>query len=66
MLFNKVNELLVLNSACPYNHNILTKVTSFVEVDNHVSIDLSDVVNITKDWLAHHMLSVAVKVNILH
>ena len=47
MLFNKVNELLVLNSACPYNHNILTKVTSFVEVDNHVSVDLSDVVNIT-------------------
>lgn len=47
-------------------HDIFSKVIGSMEVNNHVSLDLIDVVNVSKDRLAHHMLSVDVVVDIFH
>ena len=35
-------------------------------VNDHVTVDHANVVNVSKDWLAHHVLSIAVKVDIFH
>ena len=35
-------------------------------VNDHVTVDHANVVDITKDWLAHHVLSIAVEVDIFH
>ena len=64
--FSKVNQLLVLNRACPNNHHVLAEVVCRVKVDNHVTINRPDVINIAKDRLAHHMLSEDVVVDIFH
>ena len=37
-----------------------------MEVNDHIAINLANIVDITKDRLAHHVLSVDVKVDILH
>ena len=37
-----------------------------MEVHHHIAIDLSNVVNVSKDGLAHHVVSEAVEVNIFH
>ena len=66
MLLNQVYELLVLHSTRANDNNVLSEVVPPVEVNDHLSVDLSDVVDVSEDWLAHHVLSVDVEVDILH
>lgn len=66
MLLCQVHELLVPHVARAHDHHILSEVVACVEVNHHVAIDLSNVVHISKDGLAHHMLSIDVVVYIFH
>lgn len=66
MLLCKVDKHLVINLASAYNHNVLTEIVCSVEVNNHFPVDLPDVINISKNRLAHHMIPIAVVVHILH
>ena len=66
VLLNKVNELLVLDCTRADNNEVLTEVVALMVVNDHIAGDHADVVDISKNWLAHHMLSVDVVVDILH
>ena len=37
-----------------------------MEVSDHVAIDHSDVIDVTEDGLAHHVVAIDVKVDVLH
>ena len=37
-----------------------------MEVHHHIAIDLSNVVNVTKDGLPHHVISEDIEVDIFH
>jgi hypothetical protein len=56
----------VVNLASADNHHVFTEVVGSVEVNNHVSVNLPDVIDIPKNWLAHHVISEAVVVHIFH
>ena len=49
-----------------YNNHVISEVVGLVEVKDHVSVDLVNVIDVTKDRLAHHMLPVDVIVHVLH
>lgn len=49
-----------------HDDDILTEVVSAVEVCHHVAIDLPNVVNVTEDWLAHHVVPEYIEVDIFH
>lgn len=66
MLLDEVDKLLVVDVAGAHDHHVFSKVVARVEVNDHLAIDLSDVVNVTEDGLPHHMVSEAVEVNVLH
>lgn len=66
MLLCEVDKHLVINLTSAYNHNVLTEIVCSVEVNNHFPVDLPDVINISKNRLAHHMIPIAVVVHILH
>jgi hypothetical protein len=66
MLLCKVDKHLVIDLTSAYNHNVLAEIVCSVEVNNHFPVDLPDVINISKNWLAHHMIPKAVVVHILH
>ena len=66
MLFNEIYQLLVIDCTSPNDNQVFTVVVSSVKVNNHISVDLSDVIDIPKNWLAHHMLSVNVEVYVFH
>jgi hypothetical protein len=66
VLLCKVYQLLMANSTSADNDNIFTEVIGLMEVDDHISIDLIDVINISQNWLSHHVLSVNVIVYIFH
>lgn len=66
VLLCKVYQLLMANSTSADNDNIFTEVIGLMEVDDHISIDLIDVINISQNWLTHHVLSVNVVVYIFH
>lgn len=66
MLLSEVNKLLVAHSSSAYNNHVVSKVVGVFEVYNHVSVNLSDVVNISKDRLTHHVFSVNVIVDVFH
>jgi len=66
VLLCEVNQLLVVNGTGSNDHHVLTKVVSGVEVDDHVPVDGPDVVDVSKNRLSHHVLSVHVVVNIFH
>jgi len=66
VLFAQVHEHLVLNLACADNNHVLAEVIRRMEVDDHIPRNTVDVVNITQDWLAHHVLSVNVVVDVFH
>jgi hypothetical protein len=56
----------MLYSASTNNNHVLTIVIGLVEVDYHISIDMIDVVNISQDWLSHHMITENVVIDVLH
>ena len=37
-----------------------------MEVNYHLTIDLADIIDVPKNWLAHHMLPVDVEVYVFH
>jgi len=48
------------------NDHVLTEVVGLIEIDNHVTVDLIDVIDVSEDGLAHHVLSEDVIVDVLH
>lgn len=66
MLLSQVNKLLVINGACANNNYILTEVVGLVEVYDHITLNLINIVNISKDGLSHHVLPVNVIIHVLH
>ena len=56
----------MFNGSGTNDNNIFTEVISSMEVINHLSIDLPNVINISKNRLAHHMVTIDVEVDILH
>jgi hypothetical protein len=56
----------MVNIACSDNDHILAEVVSVSEVQNHITVDLINVIWITENRLAHHMLSEDVVVHVLH
>jgi hypothetical protein len=66
MLLHQINKLLMVDCSSTDYNNIFSKVVSTMEINNHLSVDLPYVIDITQNWLPHHMLSVNVEVNILH
>lgn len=66
MLLNQIDKLLMVDCTSSHYDDILTEVVSAVEVCNHVAIDLPNVVNVTEDGLAHHVVSKYIEVDILH
>jgi hypothetical protein len=37
-----------------------------MEVSDHIAIDLANVINVTKDRLTHHMVSITVEIDVFH
>ena len=66
MLLSQVYQLLMIDISSSYNDHIFAKVVSLVEVNNHIAVNLVNVVNVTKDRLAHHVLTIDVIVDVLH
>lgn len=66
MLLALLYQLIVVDVSSSDNNHVLSKVIGLMKVDDHVSIDLMNVVNISKNRLSHHMFSVDVIVDILH
>jgi len=66
VLLNQVHKLFMLDCSRAYNDHVFTKVIASVEVSDHVSVNLPDVVDVSENWLAHHVISVAVKVHVFH
>lgn len=45
---------------------IFSIVVTRVEIHNHISGNLSDIVNVTKDGLAHHVILITIEIDVLH
>ena len=56
----------MINLACSADYDVLSEVVWRMEINNHVSGDLVDVVDLSKDRLAHHVVFVDVVVDTLH
>lgn len=52
--------------ASTHYDNILSVIVSPVEIYNHVPINRSNIVNISKNRLSHHVFSVNIVVDIFH
>lgn len=46
--------------------HVLTEVVGCMEIDNHIAGDLPDVINVSEDRLAHHVLSINIVVHVFH
>lgn len=66
VLLGQIHKLLMIDSTCAHNDHIFTEIVGCVEIDNHFTIYLSNVIDVTEDWLSHHMLTVNVKIHIFH
>lgn len=66
MLLDEVNKHLVVDVASAHDDHVLTEVVALMKVCDHVACDLSDVVDIAKNGLAHHMIFEHIEVNVLH
>jgi hypothetical protein len=49
-----------------HNDYVLSEVVPLMEVNHHVPVDLVDVVYVSQNGLAHHVLSVDVVIHVLH
>ena len=56
----------MINLTSPADYDVLSEVVRWMEINNHVSGDLVDVVDLPKDRLAHHVVFVDVVVDTLH
>jgi hypothetical protein len=66
MLLSQVHKLLMLNCTSAYNDHVFAIVVGSVEIHNHVTVNLTNVVDVTQNWLSHHMLTVNVVVHVFH
>lgn len=66
VLLRQVDQHLVLDVTSAHDDHILAVIVSRVVINHHVSVDLPNVVNISQDGLAHHMVPENVIVNVLH
>mmetsp|Transcript_84400 Transcript_84400/g.116642 ORF Transcript_84400/g.116642 Transcript_84400/m.116642 type:complete len:304 (-) Transcript_84400:533-1444(-) len=66
VLLTQVNKLLMVYGTSTDNDHVFTIVIGVAEIHNHFTVDLSNVVNITKNRLTHHMFSINVIVNVFH
>ena len=66
VLLSQVNKLLMANTASAYNDHILAKVVRLMKINDLITFYLIDVIDISKDGLSHHVLSVNIIVNVLH
>jgi hypothetical protein len=66
MLFALLYQLSVVYFTSPNYYHIVSEVVASVEIDNHVTSNAVNIVDVTKNRLAHHMLSVNVVVYIFH
>ena len=46
------------------NNNILPEIVASMEISNHLTIDLADVVNVAEDRLSHPVVFLDVKVDV--
>ena len=65
-MLDLVDNLLVANITSGNNDDVFTVVVSSVVISQILNTKSTDVVAISLDWLAHHMLSVHVEVSILN
>lgn len=66
MLLDEVDELLVSDRSRTHDNHVLTEVVSLMEVSDHFSVDLADVIDVSENRLAHHVFPVDVEIDILH
>ena len=66
MLLDEVYKHLMVDVTGAYNDHVFTEVVALMEVRNHISGDLTDVVYIAKNGLTHHMIFEHIEVNVLH
>ena len=66
MLLDQVDKHLMVNVTGTDDDHILTEVVALMEVCYHVASDLTDVVDVAKNGLAHHMIFEHIEVNVLH
>lgn len=66
MLLGQVDELVVLNGPRADDDHVLAKVHPLMVVDNHLPVDLVDVVDLAEDRQAHHVVPVDVEVHVFH
>lgn len=66
MLLSQIHQHLVLDIASANNSHIFTEVHSLVKAHNHFTCDLVDVVDLSQNRQAHHVIFVDVKVYVLH
>ena len=66
MLLNEVDKLLVVDVPGAHYDHILTEIVPLMEVCDHIASDFTDVVDITKNGLTHHMVLEYIEVNVLH
>jgi len=56
----------VAHSTSTNNADIFTEIVSLEEINDHITINLVDVIDVTEDGLAHHVHSENIVVNVLH
>jgi hypothetical protein len=66
VLLSQVHQLLMIDTTSPHNDDIVAKVVSPMKINDHITFYLIDVIDISKDGLSHHVLSVNIIVNVLH
>ena len=60
------DKFIMIDLACTADYDVLSEVVRRMKINNHVSGDLVDVVDLPKDRLAHHVVFVDVVVDTLH
>jgi hypothetical protein len=66
MLLSQIHKLLMVNGTSAHNDHVFAIVVGSVEIHNHVTVNLSDVVDVAQNWLSHHVLTVNVVVHVFH
>ena len=66
MLLDEVDKHLMVNVTGTNDYHVLTEVVALMEVCDHVASDLTDVVDVAKNGLAHHVVFEHIEVDVLH
>ena len=56
----------MFNCTSANNHHVFTVVVVCMKVDNHISIDGVDIINVSKNRLTHHVFAINVIVDVFH